>query len=183
MIITISGKPGSGKSTIARIIAKKLRLNHYSIGDLQRKYAKEKGITIEELGRLELKNEKIDKEVDEYQTKLSEKEDNFIIDGRLSFNFIPKSIKIFLECEDDEGAKRIYDDTKTNKRDCSERKTRSLEETKDIMLKREKDNQKRFLKYYDIDFLDEKNYDIVVDTTNIGAEEAAEKILKFIKKQ
>lgn len=182
MIITISGKPGSGKSTVAKIIAKKLKLKHYSMGDLQRKFAKEKGLTIEELGKLEAKDSKIDKEIDAYQTELSKKEDNFIIDGRLSFHFIPNSIKIFLECSAKEGARRIYGDTKTNKRDSSERKTESLEETKKIMLKREKDNQKRFIKYYNVDFLDLKNYDLVVDTTKRDIEQVVEKIISFIKR-
>jgi predicted cytidylate kinase len=182
MIITISGKPGSGKSTVAKIIAKKLRLRHYSMGDMQRGYAKEKGITIEELGLLESKDDKIDREVDAYQKKLSEKEDDFIIDSRLGFHFIPHSKKVFLECREDECAKRIYNDTTKNKRDSSERKAKSIKETKRIMKKREKDNQKRFLKYYQTDFLDKKNYDIIVDTTDITAEEAAEKILRFIKK-
>jgi len=183
MIITLSGKPGSGKSTVGKILSKRLGLKHYSMGDMQRRFAKEKGITIEELGRLELKDDKIDREVDAYQTEISEKEDDFIIDGRLSFYFIPKSIKIFLVCSDEEGSRRIYSDTKSNKRDSSERKTKSLEETMKIMIKREKDNQKRFLKYYGIDFLDKKNYDLVVDTTDISAEEAGEKILKFINNQ
>lgn len=183
MIITLSGKPGSGKSTVGKLIAKKLNLKHYSIGDIQRKYANEKGMTIEELGRLESKDSKIDKEIDAYQTRLSEKEDNFIIDGRLSFYFIPKSIKIFLECSDNEGAKRIFSDTKTNKRDSSEKKTKSLEESKKIMIEREETNRKRFLEYYKVNFLDLKNYDLVVDTTKTHIEGVAEKILKFIKVQ
>jgi predicted cytidylate kinase len=182
MIITISGKPGSGKSTVAEIIAKRLKLKHYSMGDMQRGYAKEKGITIEELGLLESKDDKIDLEVDAYQKKLSEKEDNFVIDSRLGFHFIPHSKKVFLECQKDECAKRIYNDTIKNRRDSSERKAKSIKDDKRIMEKREKDNQKRFLKYYQTDFLDKKNYDIIVDTTDITAEEAAEKILKFIKK-
>ena len=44
MIITISGKAGSGKSTVGRIVAQELNYEHYSMGDLQRLYAKEKGI-------------------------------------------------------------------------------------------------------------------------------------------
>ena len=42
MIIAISGKAGSGKSTVAKLLASKLRLRHYSIGDLMREMAKEK---------------------------------------------------------------------------------------------------------------------------------------------
>ena len=176
MIITISGIPGSGKSSVAKVLAKKLNLKHYSIGDLQRKYAKEKGLTIEELGELESKDDKIDRELDEYQSKLK---GDFIIDGRISFHFIPNSIKIFLDCSTDECAKRIYN----AKRDSSERKTFSLEESKKIMLNREEVNRKRFLDYYNIDFLDKKNYDLVVDTTNLSKEEVIEKILNFIKKK
>lgn len=181
MIITISGKPGSGKSSVAKLIADKLKLKHYSMGDLQRKYAKEKGITIEELCKLEAKDPKIDKDIDNYQTKLSEKEDNFIIDGRLSFYFIPRSIKIYLDCSYEEGAKRIYNDTITNKRDSSERKTKSFKEAKDILIKRVETDRKRFLKYYKVDFLDLNNYDLVVDTTNISKKRVSDKIIEFVK--
>jgi CMP/dCMP kinase len=178
MIITISGMPGSGKSSVSKILAKKLRLNHYSMGDLQRKYAKEKRVTIEELGELESRDDKIDKEIDKYQKSLS-KEDNFIIDGRISFYFIPNSIKIFLDCSVDECARRIFN----SKRDSSERKTNSLEESKHILIKREKTNQKRFFDYYGIDFLDRKNYNLIIDTTNSSKEDVVDKILTFIKKQ
>jgi len=38
MIITIAGEGGSGKSTVARILAKKLDYKHYSTGDLRGRY-------------------------------------------------------------------------------------------------------------------------------------------------
>ena len=174
MKITISGTAGSGKSTIAKILAKKLNLKHYSMGDIQRKYAKDKGLTIEELGELELKDDKIDREVDRYQSELK---GDFIVDGRVSFHFIPNSIKLFLDCSTEESVKRLY----TSRRDSSERKTRSLEETKKIMLNRENTNRKRFLKYYNIDFLDKNNYDLIINSTNLSKKEVVEKILKFIK--
>ena len=37
MIIAISGKAGSGKSTIAKLVAKKLGLKHFSSGDFMLK--------------------------------------------------------------------------------------------------------------------------------------------------
>ena len=46
MIITISGKAGSGKSTVAKELAKQLNLQHFSIGDIMRKMAKEKNISV-----------------------------------------------------------------------------------------------------------------------------------------
>jgi CMP/dCMP kinase len=182
MIITISGKAGSGKSTVAKEVAKHIGLKHYSMGDLQRKYAKEKGITIEELGKLEAKDDKIDREVDAYQTKLSEDENDFIIDGWLSFHFIPKAIKIFLDCDEEIGAKRIFSDTTSGKRDSSERKAQSFEDAKRILVDRMKVNRERWIRYYNVDFLDTTNYDLIVDTSNIDAANVANKIINFINK-
>ena len=69
MIISISGTPGSGKSTVGEILAKRLGFEHYSMGDFQRSLAQEKGITILELLELEKKDPKLDKRVDEKQRK------------------------------------------------------------------------------------------------------------------
>ena len=43
MIITISGKPGSGKSTIAKIISDKFGIKNYSIGNLRGEWRLKKG--------------------------------------------------------------------------------------------------------------------------------------------
>ena len=39
MIITITGLPGSGKTSVAKHLAKHLHIKHYSMGDLFRKIA------------------------------------------------------------------------------------------------------------------------------------------------
>ena len=97
MIITISGKPGSGKSTVAELIAKRLSLKHYSIGNFMREIAKEKGISLLELGKIAEKERWVDDELDKRQIELGGREDGFVIDSRLGFHFIPKSVKIFLD--------------------------------------------------------------------------------------
>ncbi len=110
MIITISGQAGSGKSTVARMLAKKLGFKHYSMGDLRRKMALKKGITLAELNKLGEKEDFTDKDVDEHQKRLGEKEDNFVIDGRTSFHFIPHSVKVYLKAGIKERAKRVFQD-------------------------------------------------------------------------
>jgi len=42
-------------------------------------------------------------------------------------------------------------------------------------------NRARYKKLYGIDYLDKKNYDIIVDTTKSGAGQTMEKVLKQIK--
>jgi len=95
MIITISGMVGSGKSTVAKIIANKLGYGYVSIGDFRRQKAKELGLTINEYNRKGEADFSTDEEADNYLITFRDKK-NFIIDSRLGFHFIPKSFKIFL---------------------------------------------------------------------------------------
>jgi len=142
-IITINGTAGSGKSTVAKLLAKKLDYKHYSMGDFQREIAEEKGISLLELGKLEEKDKSIDEEVDQMQIDLGRKEDNFVIDSRLGFHFIPNSIKIFLDADFEERAKRILADTirkehnvnlKTTKQNIKTREASEKKRYKDIHL-------------------------------------------------
>ena len=51
MIITISGKPGAGKTTVGKAVAARLGLEFYSMGDLRGKMASDRGLTIDELSK------------------------------------------------------------------------------------------------------------------------------------
>ncbi len=174
MKVTISGTPGSGKTTIARMLAKKLGLKHYSAGNIRRKMAIERGLTINELNKLGEKEDFTDREVDEYQQKLG-KEDNIMVDGRLSFHFIPDSVKIFLKTDIEEGAKRILG----HKR--KEEGYSDVEDVENALRERMESDKKRYKKYYNINCYDEGHYDYVLDTTDLTIREVLQKLLKFIK--
>ena len=173
MIITLSGKAGSGKSTIAKLLAKKLNYKHYSMGDLQREIAKEKGITIVELGELEKTDPEIDHMIDDKQKNLGKNQDNFVIDSWLSACFIPHAFKIFLDGEINVRAKRI-----TKKREAEN--YTQIEEAIKAIKQREKTSQDRFLEFYNFDYLDMNNYDLVVDTSKLSIEEVLKLILSKI---
>lgn len=177
MIVTISGKAGSGKSTVAKLLAKRLGYRHYSMGDLRRKMAREKGLSIGELNRLGEKEPFTDREVDEYQERLGRREDNFVVDGRTSFHFIPQSKKIFLDARLEVRARRVFRDERSTE------KFKNLEETKKALVERERSDSKRYKKYYGLDCSDLKNYDIIIDTSDIPAEKVVEKILEFLRKK
>ena len=51
-MITISGMLGSGKSTVAKILAQKLDYGYYSTGNAQREIAQKRGLTTLELNQL-----------------------------------------------------------------------------------------------------------------------------------
>ena len=175
MIITISGLPGSGKSTVAKAIAKRLNLKHYSVGDFRREMAARKGITINELNRLGEEDFSTDKEADDWQKKL-EKEDNFVIDGRLSFFFIQNSIKVFLKVKPEIAAERMV------KQKRKYEKFRNVEEAVKRNKQRQESDIKRYKEYYNINPFDEKHYDIVIDTTNLSIEESNQKVIEEIER-
>lgn len=177
MIITISGTSGAGKSTVAKYLAEKLHYRHYSTGDVLRKLAVERGITINELMIAAKTDKSIDSDIDSYSAELGKKEDNFVIDSRLAWYFIPKSVKVFLDADLKTRADRIF------KQRRKEEKFETLEEATNLMEEREKINLGRYRKIYRITYLDKKNYDLVIDTTKTTAKDAAEKILKYIQKK
>ena len=110
MIITISGKPGSGKSSIAKMIAEKYKLKYYSTGEFFRTRAKEKNLSLKEFSTLAQKEREHDNETDKWQIELGKKEDNFVIEGRLGHKFIEKAVKIYLDVDKETGAERIMNE-------------------------------------------------------------------------
>lgn len=173
MIITISGDLGSGKSTVAKALAEKFNLKHYSAGDFMRDMAKERGITLLELSKLAEKDPSIDKEIDERTKKLAATEDNFVIDSRIAFHFIPNAIKIHMKVDPEEAAKRV-----SQRGQAGEEKA-SIEETRKRLIERAKSEAERYKKYYGIDVNDESKYDLVFDTTHTKTQEGVDKILEW----
>jgi len=113
MIISLSGAHGSGKSTIAQKLAEELNWPRYNIGGLRRAAAQKRGLTLAEYNKLGETDPQTDREVDEYQKELSRTQDNFIIEGRASWYFIPRSLKIYLDVTPDVGAERIWQHLQT----------------------------------------------------------------------
>lgn len=179
MIISISGDPGSGKSTVAKILAQRLKLKHYSVGDLRGKMALERGMTIDELNKLGEKDAFTDKDADDYQKELGKKEDNFIIDGRLSFYFIPHSFKIFLRVDENVAAERIF---RAPKRP-DETQYKNVGKLLDALRNRVESDKKRYKKYYGIDHTDLKQYDLVINTSHLAPEQIIEKIISEVNKK
>jgi CMP/dCMP kinase len=178
MIITITGKPGSGKSTVAKVIAKKLNYSFFSTGDFRGEVAQKHGLTIDELNEIGKKEFWTDKKVDDKVKLIGKTKDNFIIDTWLGFYFIPHAIKIFLDVDLNIAAKRIFIDQRKD-----EEKKETVNQVKEMLEKRLKETQDRFKKYYKVDFLDKKHYDKIINTTNLSKYQIINKILEFVKKE
>ena len=139
--------------------------------------ALERGMSIIELNHLaESDGGTIDLILDTRQKSLWEKENDFIMEGRLAFHFIPHAIKIFLTVESHEAARRVYhDDTRKSVETHFD-----IEEASRNIETRRKSEEQRYIKYYEIHIYDMKNYDIVVDTTSKNPEEVFQEIFSKI---
>jgi len=177
MIITVHGPAGSGKSSISKLLAKRLRYKHYSVGDLRRQIAKKHGLTIAQLNKLGEKHDWTDKEPDELQRKLGRERKNFVIDGRVCFFFIPHSFKVYLHADLEVRARRVLKD---------ERKAegyKSLKDAEKALVERDRSDRVRYRKYYRLDITKMRHYDLVIDTTSLTKRQIVERIMEAIKKR
>jgi len=181
MIISFNGFPGSGKSTVAEKLAEKLGWPHYNIGKIRREKARERGLSLAEYNKLGETDPSTDIEVDEYQKKLGQEKDNFIIDGRQSWNFIPHSLKIFLKVDEKIGAERVFDQLQKENHRNEDNNLNTVDDLVESQRKRMESDRKRYLKYYNIDVFKPENYDFVLDTSNLSREEVMEKVYEYVK--
>ncbi|HYD03663.1 MAG TPA: (d)CMP kinase [Alphaproteobacteria bacterium] len=181
MIISISGVAGAGKGTVGRMLAEKLNYKYYSIGDVRRELALKRGMTIEEFNVLG-ETEDTDGQADEYQKELGRTKDNFVIDGRLSWYFIPQSLKVFLHCETEVASKRIYNDGSPAR--INQKKANSLEEQIVLTTERDLSDRRRYERHYKIhNLIDPKHFDVYIDDTYMTPEQVVDEIMVYVAKK
>lgn len=181
MIISISGLPGSGKSTVAKMLSEKLGWERIYMGGIMRQMADKKGVSILELMKQAETDGSIDEDVDNYVSDLGKTKDNFIIESRTAFHFIPDSLKVYLKVDPGEGAKRIFKDLGKADRKEEDRANNPVQLAK-FLAERVAIDQERYQKYYGIDFQNENNYDLVINSTNLTPEDVMEKIMVEVEK-
>ncbi|MFA7319307.1 MAG: cytidylate kinase family protein [Parcubacteria group bacterium] len=184
MIITLNGAEGSGKTTVAKKISEELGYVRYTTGEIFREMARKRGLTLVDYIKLGENDPQVDKEVDDYVIELSKKEDHFILDSRMAWHFIPKSLKIYLNIDQREGAKRIFNELqKDTARNEMKDKPKTVDEVLRKIQERNETDDKRYMQYYKVNIRDEKNYDFVLDTTNLSRDEVFEEVTRVIKEK
>lgn len=171
MIITLSGLPGSGTTTIAKIVASQFKLRLVSAGDTFREMAAERNMTLSEFGKLAESNTEIDQAIDQRQTKIAKEEDDILVEGRLSGWMVKNAdLKIWLKTPIEVRCKRIA------KRDGMPLE-QAMRETKE----REGSEAKRYHKHYGINIDDLSPYDLIIDSSKWDSNGVAEIICSSIR--
>jgi len=159
-VIIFGGLHGVGKSTYAKIISEKFKLDYVSTGTIFRKLASEKGLSLTELSQLASRDPSIDKMIDEMSKERILK-GNVVFDSLLA-SFLAKDIesfKIYLFAPIEVRINRI-----------ASRDLKPSEQSWNETILREKLEIKRFKKYYGFDLNDTSFYNLMLDTSLFDVE-------------
>lgn len=174
MIITISGPPGSGKSTVGKLLAERLGFEFISTGMVFRDMAKERKLSLPEFGELALKNHDIDKELDRRILAMAREKKKLVLEGRLAAQMLHlngiKAFKVWIKALDETRAKRI-----------SERENKPQKQVMEEIKVREKCEYDRYKIIYDIDLNSLAVYDYEVISDELTPEQIVDDILRVME--
>lgn len=181
-IITISGKPGSGKSSTADRVAEMLGYTRYSSGEFARAMVHKQKITLREFNRRAEGDPTIDHKIDEELRSLREHND-IIIDARLGFYWIPESFKVYLDLDSEVAIARIFKDANFNtERSGAGEGGNSMSDVMDQVEERLHSERARFKKLYGVNPYDSHHFDLVIDTARNDPQVVALTIFDTYKK-
>src|SRR5574337_884203 len=166
MLITISGLPGSGKTTVARLLSQRLGIPHIYAGDLYRKAADERGMTLEEFNRLSERDHSIDRTLDARMAEYARRGD-VVLEGRLAaFVALQEhadALKVWLTASDAVRARRV-----------SQREGHDPNQMLRENTTRQQSDAKRYREIYGFDLNNTAIYDLILDSDDCGPEALAD---------
>ena len=170
MLITISGLPGSGTTTVSRLVADALGLARLPGGEVFRQMAAEAGMTLAEFGAHAQSHPAIDRELDDRLTARAA-QGGCVIESRLAGWLATRArlpaLRVWVECADEVRARRVAArDGSTTADALADNAARSDLE------------RARYRAVYDIDLDDRSTYDLVLDSTEEPPERLAEGIVE-----
>ena len=162
MIITIGGPPGSGKSTVARMLKDRASLRYVYAGEIFRNEASKRGVSLLGLSRRCQEDPELDKELDMRMIDEAKK-GNAILEGRM---IGPLCAREGIPCT------RIYitASPRIRAQRSRERDGGEIDKVMEEMEERERLEIERYIRHYGIDPSDPKWYDLIIDSSVISAD-------------
>lgn len=135
--LAVSGQCCSGKSTLCKILSRKLKWTHVDVGNEFRKLAKIRGIGIEKFGSI---GDKLLRQIDDQICQRIQTEANTIWDGRLTCYLAHNNTKIF----------KVYciADLNVRSKRCASRDTIPFKKAKSKVLARDIEEADVFERLY-----------------------------------
>ena len=170
MLITLSGLPGSGTSTVARTVASRLGLDHLDGGTVFRTMASERGASLAEFARIAEADDAIDRALDDRLIQRAHQGDVLLesrLAGWLATRAAVAGLRVWIDCDEVERARRV-----------GGRDGHDVDEALATNQEREASERTRYLGFYGIDLQDLSIYDLVVDSTSTGPDAIIDQIVE-----
>ncbi|MFN3910110.1 MAG: (d)CMP kinase [Candidatus Anstonellaceae archaeon] len=168
-IIAISGLAGSGKTTVGRLVAKKL--SYKLIAPTFKDLAKANNLSLLEFQKKANKNFSIDKNFDKELIKLAKKQKCVVSTWLGPWILKGNLFRVWLEVSFSTRALRL-----------AKREGISFKKALIHIKKRDKDNILRYKKIYNIDITNHKNFNLIIDANKSSPAKIASKIVSEYKK-
>ncbi|MDR2456434.1 MAG: cytidylate kinase family protein [Deltaproteobacteria bacterium] len=162
MLITITGKLGSGKSTICRGLSERCKFQVYSTGEIHRNLANRMGLDTLALNKLMSGDSSYDRAIDDEVKRIASecRDAALIFDSRLAWHFVECSVKLFTTVDPVVAAQRVF---KAPRGD--EERYADIDDALANLKLRARLERDRFKGIYGVDYYDYSNFDLIVDTT------------------
>jgi len=174
-VIVISGYPGSGSSTTAKLLSKKTKLKFFSVGAYYKSHHEAKKETERAVKFWKTKkgsSKKFHESIDDMQIKLAKK-GNIVIDSKLGIHFLKDyaDYKVWIKAPVSVRAKRY-----------AKRDTISVKEAMKILKEKEKLERESFAIIYGFDFFSlEKKADLIINVSKKKPQQIVNQIIKFME--
>lgn len=174
MLITISGLPGAGTSTVARLVADAVGIERVDGGTVFRTMAAENGLDVGAFSLVAENDPEIDLELDQRLANRV-REGDVLLESRLAAWIVTNeglaAFRVWLDADEQERARRV-----------AAREAVDPAFALEANRAREASERRRYRTYYGIDLDDQTVYDLVIDSTGIGPEAIAESIVAAVSK-
>jgi cytidylate kinase len=174
-LIAVAGGPGTGTTTLCRLLAARLGAEHVHAGQVFRTIAAENGMDVVAFSKHAEGRPEVDHELDRRMIELA-RGPSVVLDARLSAWHAAQAgvpaLRVLLTVPPRVGAERV----------AAREKRLDVEAVQAENAEREAAEKRRYRELYRFDPSDLSHYDLVIDSSTLGPEAIADRVIERLER-